>query len=93
LGRHSANHRACSPRSYGRLVAYLCLHTRDVARAEDALSDALVAALKLWPREGVPQSPEAWLLTTERHAIIDLVRHQQVVLASEPTIQLLREGP
>lgn len=32
--------------SYGRLVAYLSSHARDVAGAEDALSNALVAALK-----------------------------------------------
>jgi len=77
--------------SYGRLVAYLSSHTRDVASAEDALSNALVAALKAWPQDGVPQNPEAWLLTTARHSIIDLVRHQQVAVASEPTLQLLRE--
>ncbi len=77
--------------SYGRLVAYLSSHTRDVASAEDALSNALLAALTNWPRDGVPQNPEAWLLTTARHAIIDHVRHQQVVLASEPTLILLQE--
>jgi predicted RNA polymerase sigma factor len=77
--------------SYGRLVAYLSSHTRDVASAEDALSNALVAALKAWPRDGVPQNPEAWLLTAARHSLIDLVRHQQVAVASEPTLQLLRE--
>ena len=43
--------------SYGRLVAYLSSHTRDVASAEDALSDALVAALTAWPRDGVPENP------------------------------------
>jgi RNA polymerase sigma-70 factor (ECF subfamily) len=79
--------------SYGRLVAYLSSHTRDVASAEDALSNALVAALKAWPRDGVPQNPEAWLLTTARHSLIDLVRHQQVAEASEPTLLLLREEP
>jgi predicted RNA polymerase sigma factor len=77
--------------SYGRLVAYLSSHTRDVASAEDALSNALVAALSTWPRDGVPQNPEAWLLTTARHSLIDLVRHQQVAVASEPTLLLLRE--
>jgi RNA polymerase sigma-70 factor (ECF subfamily) len=77
--------------SYGRLVAYLSSHTRDVASAEDALSNALVAALTTWPRDGVPQNPEAWLLTTARHSLIDLVRHQQVAVASEPTLLLLRE--
>src|ERR1700682_1537417 len=78
--------------SYGRLVAYLCSHTRDVASAEDALSHALIAALTTWPRDEVPQNPEAWLLTTARHALIDLVRHERVAVASEPTLVLLREG-
>jgi RNA polymerase sigma-70 factor, ECF subfamily len=77
--------------SYGRLVAYLSSHTRDVGSAEDALGDALVKALTAWPRDGVPQNPEAWLMTTARHSIIDLVRHQQVAEASEPTLVLLRE--
>jgi predicted RNA polymerase sigma factor len=79
--------------SYGRLVAYLSSHTRDVASAEDALSNALVAALTAWPRDGVPQNPEAWLLTTARHSLIDLMRHQQVALASEPTLLQLRDEP
>src|SRR5262252_7011392 len=77
--------------SYGRLVAYLAAHTRDVASAEDALGDALVSALTTWPRDGVPQKPEAWLLTTARHSLIDRMRHQQVALANEPNLLLLRE--
>ena len=77
--------------SYGRLVAYLSSHTHDVASAEDALSNALVAALTTWPQDGVPQNPEAWLLTAARRSFIDLVRHRQVVAASEPTLLLLRE--
>ena len=79
--------------SYGRLVAYLSSQTRDVASAEDALSDALVAALKTWPRDGVPQNPEGWLLTSARHSFIDLVRHRRVAEASESTLLLLREEP
>ena len=77
--------------SYGRLVAYLSSHTHDVGSAEDALSNALVAAIETWPRDGVPQNPEAWLLTTARRSFIDLVRHRQVAEASEPTLVLLRE--
>jgi RNA polymerase sigma-70 factor (ECF subfamily) len=79
--------------SYGRLVAYLSSNTRDVGSAEDALSNALVAALETWPRDGVPQNTEAWLLTTARRSFIDLVRHRQVAEASEPTLALLREEP
>src|SRR5215831_2353124 len=78
--------------SYGRLVAYLSSRTRDVAGAEDALGNALVAALAHWPQDGVPQNPEAWLLTAARRSLIDVIRHQQVVLASEPTLQFLKES-
>ena len=75
--------------SYGRLVAYLSVNTRDLASAEDALSNALVSALTHWPQEGVPQNPEAWLLTAARHSLIDGIRHQQVVLAGEPALKFL----
>jgi RNA polymerase sigma-70 factor (ECF subfamily) len=77
--------------SYGRLVAYLSVHTHDVASAEDALSDALVAALDHWPPDGVPQNPEAWLMTAARHSIVDVVRHNQVVLAKEPVLVLIQK--
>src|SRR5208282_1615598 len=77
--------------SYGRLVAYLASNTHDVGSAEDALSNALVAALETWPRDGVPLNPEAWLLTAARRSFIDLVRHRQVAEANEPTLALLRE--
>jgi predicted RNA polymerase sigma factor len=79
--------------SYGRLVAYLSSHTRDVAGAEDALSEALIAALTTWPRDGVPRNPEAWLLTTARHSLIDFIRHQRVALAGEPTLLLFKGNP
>jgi RNA polymerase sigma-70 factor (ECF subfamily) len=52
--------------SYGKLVAYLAARTRDVAGAEDALSEAFAAALADWPRSGIPRAPEAWLLTVAR---------------------------
>jgi predicted RNA polymerase sigma factor len=83
--------------SYGRLVAYLSVHTRDLAGAEDALSEALLKALTVWTRDGVPQNPEAWLLTAARNSIIDFFRHQRVVSGSEPDLLLFAqtsaEGP
>jgi RNA polymerase sigma-70 factor (ECF subfamily) len=77
--------------SYGRLIAYLSAHTQDLAAAEDALSEALLKALTVWPRDGVPHKPEAWLLTTARHLILDFFRHQRVVSASEPNFLLLSQ--
>jgi predicted RNA polymerase sigma factor len=64
--------------SYGRLVAFLAARSRDVASAEDALADAFVAALETWPQTGVPEKPEAWLLTTARRKLIDHARHDRV---------------
>lgn len=64
--------------SYGRLVAYLAARSRDIASAEDALSDAFAAALEHWPVEGVPRKPEAWLLHAARHRMTDAARRRQV---------------
>lgn len=78
--------------SYGRLVAYLSAQTRDLASAEDALSDALVAALTHWPQDGVPQNPEAWLMTAARRSFLDVIRHNRVVEAGEPALIFLQEN-
>jgi RNA polymerase sigma factor (sigma-70 family) len=77
--------------SYGRLIAYLAARSGDVAGAEDALGDALVAALKRWPVDGVPEKPEAWLLHAARNRLIDAARHNQVRQNSEPMLQQLAE--
>lgn len=44
--------------SYGQLIAYIAARSGDVAGAEDALSEAFVAALEKWPVAGVPEKPE-----------------------------------
>lgn len=64
--------------SYGRLLAFLAARSRDIAAAEDALADAFHAALETWPRDGVPEKPEAWLLTAARRRLIDAARRAQV---------------
>ena len=79
--------------SYGRLLAYLCAETRDVAGAEDALSDALVAALASWPKDGVPDQPEAWLLTAARHRLVDQVRRARVRGGHEDALRRLTVEP
>jgi RNA polymerase sigma-70 factor (ECF subfamily) len=77
--------------SYGKLVAFLAARTRDVAGAEDALSEAFAAALAEWPVSGVPRTPEAWLLTVARRRMVDAVRRNVVADAAEPTLQLLAD--
>ncbi|HEY3041156.1 MAG TPA: DUF6596 domain-containing protein, partial [Pyrinomonadaceae bacterium] len=80
---------AVARESYGRLVALLAVRTRDVAGAEDALGDALVAALTTWPRDGIPKNPQGWLLTAARNRLIDHARHRQVHDRSAPTLELM----
>lgn len=75
--------------SYGRILAFLAARTRDVAGAEDALSDAFAAALRTWPIEGVPQNPDAWLLTAARRRQTDAARHRQVRDAGQEHLQLI----
>jgi RNA polymerase sigma-70 factor, ECF subfamily len=67
---------AVARRSYGKLVAILAARTRDLAGAEDALSEAFAAALADWPAHGVPRNPEAWLLTVARRRSIDALRRR-----------------
>jgi RNA polymerase sigma-70 factor (ECF subfamily) len=80
---------AAARQSYGRLVALIAARTRDVARAEDALADALLAALNKWPRDGIPKNPQAWLLTAARNRLLDHTRHRQVREQSVPTLEIL----
>jgi RNA polymerase sigma-70 factor (ECF subfamily) len=77
--------------SYGQLIAYIAARSGDVAGAEDALSDAIVAALERWPVDGVPQKPEAWLLHVARNRVIDASRRNQVRQNSEPVLQQIAE--
>lgn len=64
--------------AYGRLVAALSVRFRDVAAAEDALSDAFAEALARWPTAGIPASPEAWLLTVAKNQLRQGARHRTV---------------
>lgn len=75
--------------SYGKLVAILSARTRDVAAAEDALADAFRRALQTWPERGVPDRPEAWLITAARRTLGHVARHARVVDAGQAMLDLL----
>ncbi|MGL4404220.1 MAG: RNA polymerase sigma factor, partial [Notoacmeibacter sp.] len=57
--------------SHGRLVAVLASRNRDIAAAEDAVSEAYRTALEKWPVDGLPQNPEGWLMTVARNRLTD----------------------
>jgi len=82
---------AVARRSYGKLVAFLAARTRDVASAEDALSEAFAAALADWPRKGCPANPEAWLMTVAGRKIIDAFRGQRRGEIAGEELQIMAE--
>jgi RNA polymerase sigma factor (sigma-70 family) len=69
-----------------RLIAALTRITGDVARAEDLAQDALVAALEQWPREGIPRSPGAWLMTIAKRRAIDQLRRRSTLQRKQEAI-------
>jgi RNA polymerase sigma-70 factor (ECF subfamily) len=60
-----------------RAVAVLCRWTGEVDLAEDAVQDAAEQALRTWPRDGLPDHPDAWLITTARRRAIDRLRRDR----------------
>jgi RNA polymerase sigma-70 factor (ECF subfamily) len=82
---------AAARQSYGKLVAYLAARSRDLAGAEDALADAFAAALEHWPRTGVPDKPEAWLLAVARRRSVDAVRRRMTGEAGRDHLRLIAE--
>jgi len=83
---------AVARRSYGKLVAFLAARTRDVAAAEDALSEAFAAALADWPVRGCPANPEAWLLTVARRKTIDMYRGRKRDEIASEEIRVMANG-
>jgi len=83
---------AVARRSYGKLVAFLAARTRDVAAAEDALSEAFASALADWPVKGCPANPEGWLLTVARRKVIDMYRGRRRAEIASEQLQVLAAG-
>lgn len=59
-----------------RILATLIRLLGDFDLAEEALHDAFTAALDQWPKEGVPNNPRAWLVSTGRFKAIDAIRRR-----------------
>lgn len=61
---------------HGLVLASLIRTFGDFDLAEDSLQDAVAAAMRSWPSDGVPERPAAWLLTTARNKGIDRLRRE-----------------
>ena len=69
-----------------RILATLIRLLGDFELAEDALHDAFAAALEQWPKDGVPDNPRAWLVSTGRFKAIDALRRRARFDASQEKI-------
>lgn len=69
---------------WARLLALLVGRFRRLDLAEDALAEAFAAAVRTWPRDGIPDSPAAWLLTAARRRALDQVRSEAIAQRREP---------
>ena len=61
----------------GRLAATLVRLLGDFDLAEELVADAVVEALTHWPRDGVPDKPASWLLTTAKRKGLDRLKRQK----------------
>jgi RNA polymerase sigma factor (sigma-70 family) len=83
-----------------RLIAAIARVTHDIGIAEELAQDALVTALELWPQEGIPGNPGAWLMTAAKRRAIDSLRrghmlvqkHEEIVRELEWQQQQLGEA-
>jgi RNA polymerase sigma-70 factor (ECF subfamily) len=66
---------------WGRVLASLVGLLGDFQLAEEAAQEAFVVAAERWPREGTPENPAAWLITTARHRAIDRIRRERTLAA------------
>jgi RNA polymerase sigma-70 factor, ECF subfamily len=69
-----------------RLIAALARMVRDVGLAEEFAQDALVSALEHWPREGVPDNPGAWLMSTAKNRALDHLRRRRMLDAKHEAL-------
>ena len=77
-----------------RVLATLIRLLGDIDQAEEALHEALHeafrVALTVWPKEGIPRNPRAWLVSTGKFKGIDAIRRQE--RGTELILQKAREG-
>ena len=76
-----------------RAVAILTRVLGDLALAEDAVQEAFVTAAERWPRDGMPRSPGAWIVTTARNRAIDRIRRERTFVRKAELLAHLEDVP
>jgi RNA polymerase sigma-70 factor (ECF subfamily) len=79
---------------WGRVLAALVGFLGDIELAEDAAQEAFALAAERWPRDGEPENPTGWLITTARNRAIDRIRRERTLVAKTELLQReLRDPP
>jgi RNA polymerase sigma-70 factor, ECF subfamily len=78
---------------WARAVGILTRVLGDLELAEDAVQDAFATALERWPRDGMPRTPGAWIVTTARNRAIDRIRRDRVFRQKAETLARLEAMP
>src|ERR1700709_1126683 len=76
----------------GRILATLGRMLGDRDLAEEAMHEALAAALETWPKTGLPDKPRPWLISAGRFKAIDVMRRRQRFDASQSDLALQLEA-
>jgi RNA polymerase sigma-70 factor (ECF subfamily) len=79
-------------REAGRIAAHLAglLGSARLDLAEEIVQDTMVRALQVWPYEGIPENPTAWLFRVARNAAIDAVRRERTGASKEAVLAKLQ---
>ena len=73
---------------WGRILANLIGFLGDFELAEEAAQEAFAVAAERWPRDGTPDNPRAWLLTTARNRAIDRIRRDRTLAAKTRLLEM-----
>jgi RNA polymerase sigma-70 factor, ECF subfamily len=71
----------------GRIIAGLIRVSQSFDLAEEAMQDALAAALMSWPVKGIPDNPAAWITSTAQRKLIDYARRERTRRDNEGQLQ------
>jgi RNA polymerase sigma-70 factor, ECF subfamily len=76
---------------WGRILAGLIGFLGDFDLAEEAAQDAFATAAERWPRDGTPENPRAWLMTTARNRAIDRIRRERTLAEKTRLLEVPEE--
>ena len=81
-------------REWGRMVAALTriLGVHNLALAEDVAQEAFCRAMEVWPYRGVPENPQAWLMSTAKNCALDVLRRERTARRFAPELERYLQG-